>query len=170
MSTNTLPEKELSPSTAIDLELNRCSWMMLDARGSEFTALYSCPAVTRPAPEPSQSIQIELLKNRVWDLYSLPESERWPGSGWPSDEAFKEAWDFTERLPTRLKALPHISLADDGEVNFAWANGTIRIDLGFYGTGTFSYFACDGRGQERFGDDVPVRSEIPRVLKELLAG
>ncbi len=70
----------------------------------------------------------------------------------------------------QMRVAPHISLADDGEVNFTWSQGGVWIDLGFYGTGTFSYYARDEEGKEMFGDDMPVMSPFPDDLRTLLAG
>jgi hypothetical protein len=110
------------------------------------------------------------LLERLAELRWLPEEQRWPGADWPVEEAFFDAAKFTEWMPVPLKAAPHISLADDGEVNFAWSRDGMRIDLGFYGTGTYSFYARDEDGKEWFGDDVEVISPIPYELRVLLAG
>jgi hypothetical protein len=62
---------------------------------------------------------------------------------------------------------PSIGLADDGEVNFLWDYGGVHIDLGFYGTGTFSYYARDLEGNEYFGDDTS-SDKLPDDLAEIL--
>jgi hypothetical protein len=110
------------------------------------------------------------LLERLAELRSLPEEQRWPGADWPTEEAFQDGRRFTERLPVPLKAAPHISLADDGEVNFAWSQNGMWVDLGFYGTGTLSFYARDKDGKELFGDDIPVMSPLPYELRALLAG
>ena len=109
------------------------------------------------------------LLQRLADLYSTPESEKWPEADWPTRKAFEDAWQFTKQLPENLKVLPYISLADDGEVNFAWSGDAIYIDLGFYGTGTFSYYGRDSDGRESFGDEIPVTSPLPEDLTSLLS-
>ena len=109
------------------------------------------------------------LLQRLAELYSTPESERWPKADWPTRKAFEDAWQFTKQLPENLKELPHISLADDGEVNFAWSSDAIHIDLGFYGTGTFSYYGRDSDAREVFGDDISVTSSLPEELTSLLS-
>lgn len=113
------------------------------------------------------SPQFRQLVQRLEQLHATPEHERWPGGEFPDDVAFRDAGAFVNRLPFPLAALPHISLADDGEVNFAWDDG-LHIDLGFYGTGTFSYYARSADGREHFGDDVPADSALPPVLESLL--
>ena len=114
------------------------------------------------------SLQFQQLVGRLDQLRSVPENERWPSSEPPDDAAFRDARAFLDRLPFPLAALPHISLADDGEVNFAWDEGVLHIDLGFYGAGTFSYYARSADGQEYFGDDVPAGSALPPTLELLL--
>ena len=109
------------------------------------------------------------LLERLSELRSSPEADRWPKADWPDDRAFIDAEKFTERLPVPLRAPPHISLADDGEVNFAWSYEGTRIDLGFYGTGTYSFYARDKSGGEWFGDEIPVSSPFPGELSALLA-
>ena len=130
------------------------------------------PCQPRPVtPLPSgifwEPVILPLLE-RLSELRSKPLDERWPTATWPEETAFSDAGKFTERLPVPLKAQPHISLADDGEVNFAWSYNGIRIDLGFYGTNTFSYYARDESGKEWFGDDKPVSSPLPVELEALL--
>ncbi len=109
------------------------------------------------------------LLERLAELRSLPKTARWPSADWPNDRAFVDARKFTERLPVPLRASPHISLADDGEVNFAWSIEGARVDLGFYGTGKFSYYARDKNGDEWFGDEIPVTAPLPGELRALLA-
>ena len=73
----------------------------------------------------------------------------------PTNQAYKDAILFLKVLPTG-SLLPSIGFADDGEVNFSWKQNGIHIDLGFYGDGTYSYFAKDSEGNKYYGDDVPV--------------
>ena len=109
------------------------------------------------------------LLERLAELRWLPENQRWPGAEWPRESAFLDASKFTEQLPVPLRTAPHISLADDGEVNFSWSRDGVRIDLGFYGTGTYSFYARDKTGKEWFGDDISVISLLPQELRKLLA-
>ena len=129
----------------------------------------------RPSPETrvSQVITWEPvilpLLERLTKLRWLPEDQRWPSADWPHDEAFLDAGEFTEQLPVPLNAVPHISLADDGEVNFSWSQNGLRIDLGFYGTGTYSFYARDKTGKEWFGDNISATSPLPKELRRMLA-
>ena len=46
--------------------------------------------------------------------------------------------------------------------------GGVHIDLGFYGTGTFSYYARGSDGREYFGDDLFASRPLPADLEFLL--
>ena len=111
--------------------------------------------------------QKQSIRNR---LKELRQREPHPGAETPGPAAFTDAEALAEHLPTPLRAMPHISVAHDGELNFAWNGGPIYIDLGFYGTGTYSYFARDEQGRKYHGDDVPAKGPIPDGLKEILSG
>lgn len=137
--------------------------------GTDNAVHYYCQPVTPVEQEIPWNPVILPLLERLSELRLLPEADRWPSADWPDDRAFVDAVEFTERLPVPLRASPHISLADDGEVNFAWSVEGARIDLGFYGTGKFSYYARDKNGDEWFGDEIPVTSPLPRELRSLLA-
>ena len=100
----------------------------------------------------------------------LRQRDTAPGAEPPAPAAFIDAETFAGQLPTPLCEMPHISLADDGELNFAWNGGPIYIDLGFYGTGTYSYFARDKHGQKHHGDDLPAKEPIPDTLIKILSG
>ena len=93
-----------------------------------------------------------------------------PGARAPDPAAFTDAESFAEQLPRPLGQMPHISLAGDGELNFAWNGGAIYVDLGFYGTGTYSYFARDQEGRKHHEDDVPAHAPIPDSLMQVLSG
>ena len=44
----------------------------------------------------------------------------------------------------------------------------MHIDLGFYGTGMFSYYGRDSHDREYLGDDILVTSPLPDDLASLL--
>ena len=111
--------------------------------------------------------QKESIENR---LEELRHREAAPGADPPKPTAFTDAEAFARQLPSPLSEMPHISLADDGELNFAWNGGPMYIDLGFYGTGTYSYFARDKRGHKHHGDDVLASAPIPDDLMQILSG
>ena len=137
---------------------------------TEPTSNFQCQPVSRISPVITWDGVILPLQVRLAELRSIPEEQRWPGADWPTEEAFQDAGKFTELLPKPLNSDPHISLANDGEVNFAWFRDGTWIDLGFYGTGTYSFYARDKSGDEWFGDDISVTSPLPKELRALLAG
>ena len=108
------------------------------------------------------------LLRRLEVLEHRPESERWPAAEWPSDKAFADARAFIYALPMSSIPLPHLSLADDGEINFFWGQDGIHIDLGFYGPGTYSYYACGKDGQGFYENDIPIFRGLPGALLALL--
>ena len=108
------------------------------------------------------------LLRRLEVLEHRPESERWPAAEWPSDKAFADARAFIYALPMSLIPLPHLSLADDGEINFFWGQDGIHIDLGFYGPGTYSYYACGKDGEGFYENDIPIFRGLPDALLALL--
>ncbi len=103
-------------------------------------------------------------------LKELRHRETAPSADTPKSAAFTDAEAFARQLPSHLREMPHISLADDGELNSAWNGGPTYIDLGFYGTGTYSYFARDKQGRKHRGDDVPASGPIPDNLMQILSG
>ena len=110
------------------------------------------------------------LLQRLETLGTRPESERWPSAEWPSDRALADARAFIHALPIYSILLPHLSFADDGEINFLWNQDGIHIDLGFYGTGTYSYFARGKDDEGFYEDDIPVSDGLTDALIALLGG
>ena len=106
---------------------------------------------------------------RIEELEQTPEPERWPAADWPSAEAFRDARAFIEALPNQPIPLPDLGLADDGEVNFLWKADGLHVDLGFYGTGTYSFFARGKTNEGFYADDIPASGGLPQAILELLA-
>ena len=129
----------------------------------------SHPAVLMIDPMMPTPQQWELLR-RLDTEQAAPERERWPAADRPCERAFADARSFIRRLPPCPIRLPNIGVADDGEVNFLWDSDGIYIDLGFYGAGTFSYFARAGDGQRFYGDDLPASGILPGNLVNLIRG
>lgn len=101
-------------------------------------------------------------------LRDAPESERWPTADWPSERTFADAHSFIRRRPAGAILMPDLGLVDDGEVNFLWDSDAVHIDLGMYGTGTFSYFARTGGGRKFYGDDCPAMHGLPGEIANLI--
>ncbi len=170
MMRSTLPSKGMPPSSGLGAEIGYTRSMTHEVLKTEPTGLYQCTPATKPVSEISWRTVFLPLLDRLSELQSRPESERWPAADWPSEAAFKDAVAFIDRLPVPLRASPYISLADDGEVNFAWTQEGMLIDLGFYGSGAYSFYARGQDGEKWFGDDISVMSPLPKALRALLAG
>jgi hypothetical protein len=88
------------------------------------------------------------VKNKL--LSTLKTIAAYP-TGWDGEdskqataEAIQEAKVFIDLLNEKglLSRNPHLSLCNDGEVNFWWrSEGGGVVDVGFYGTGVYSYYA-----------------------------
>lgn len=170
MIRSTLPDKKVAPSSGIGAEIGYTRFFTREVWKTEPIDHYRCPPNTKAAVEISWKTIFLPLLDRLSELQSRPEAERWPGAEWPTEAAFKDAISFIDRLPVPLSEAPYISLADDGEVNFAWAQEGMLIDLGFYGSGTYSFYARGQDGEKWFGDDISVMSPLPKELRALLAG
>lgn len=87
-----------------------------------------------------------------------------------SKKALDEAENFLSFLPLDRIHSPRISLAADGEINFNWKISTgIVTDLGFYGTGVYSFYSRGPSGEEHFANKVPVDKGLSSIVLELLA-
>ena len=100
-------------------------------------------------------------------LKKTPKEERWPGATWPTSQAFRDADIFISKLPLDSIPMPDMGLADDGEVNFLWKEGGVHVDLGFYGTGSYSYFACGKTGNKIYAEDALVSDDFPGEILAL---
>ncbi len=114
------------------------------------------------------ALRTELLAH-LRKLRLTPDEERWPGADWPSDLAFRDAEDFIRKLRLASLPFPRIVLASDGEINFLWEDGGVHVDLGFYGTTTYSYFAQARDGQKFHGEAIPASSGLPPEVTALFA-
>ena len=132
-------------------------------------ATWSVPQAFQDAQVSRESPTIQLLA-QLRKLREMPEDDRWPGATWPTPEAFEDAWVFIKRLPLMDIQIPEIRLAHDGEINFLWDSNNCHVDLGFYGTGTYSYFGRNAQGVEVLGEDVPADSSLATPIMGLLTG
>ena len=114
----------------------------------------------------------ERLRDRLQSLQAEAVGEHPdPGSRYPVIEAFEDARKFASLLDLNSCDLPMVTMAGDGEINFFWDRESdgLKVDLGFYGTGTYSCYARKG-AIEVFEDDVPaadgLRAKIAALLPE----
>ena len=121
-----------------------------------------------PASPSKLSPTLQLIKE-LEAYQRTPEDERWPCAVWPKEKAFEDAYVFIQQLDLTSIPTPIITLADDGEVNFFWENESVYIDLGFYGTGTYSYFACHEDGRKYRGEIVLARKGLLPEITQLFS-
>ena len=167
MMTSTLPAGPRTPERArnqIDFH-----WLPFDIQGqtSTWPSPHQSPSVGSALDIEATLQQWKLLR-QLDVIQNTPESERWPNADWPSEQAFKDANLFIQRLPPTAIHMPDLGLADDGEVNFLWKVGGVHLDLGFYGTGSFSYFARAQDGRKFYGDDIPASNGLPYEIASLI--
>ena len=65
--------------------------------------------------------------------------------------------------------IPNISAASDGELIFSWRNQKGVMDLGFYGDGTYSFYAKLSGGKEVFVDDESVEMPLSVEIFSLIS-
>ena len=118
-------------------------------------------------PTPAERMQRRLQGLREEAMGEHPD----PESHYPTPQAFTDAWEFASRLDLNSYDFPMVNMAGDGEINFFWRRESdgLKVDLGFYGTGTYSCYARKGY-REVFADDVRVadglRDDIAALLPE----
>lgn len=108
-----------------------------------------------------------LLRAELMGVEQTKENERWPGADWPAAQAFEDAYMFISCLPLATIPVPEVSLAEDGEINFLWSHDGVYVDLGFYGTGTFSYHARGRDGAGLRDENVPASEGLPVKITAL---
>lgn len=125
--------------------------------------------ITMPVVEIQTRDYAKELLNRVRYLRDTYVSPFEPGAILPNPQAFNDAEIFIRKLPLNRTEMPTINVAADGEVNFCWLNsGGARIDLGFFGNGTYSYYGC-GAGKEVMGDKIEAAAQVPDDLIKVAA-
>ena len=133
--------------------------------GTSAMADWHEPPLEANAPWARPSPDARLLLAKL-DAISNDDSGRLPNDVLPSPQAWRDARTFVLNLPKSLGHLPNIGLAADGEINFLWKQGGRHIDLGLYGSGTFSCYARDEAGREYFED---ARSAVDGLPSEVAA-
>ena len=116
-------------------------------------------------PTPAERLQ-ERLKGLLEEAVGEHPD---PDSRYPTPRAFTDAREFASCLDLNSYGLPMVNMAGDGEINFFWHRESdgLRVDLGVYGTGTYSYYGRRG-DQEVFADDLPVEKGLADDLAALL--
>lgn len=88
---------------------------------------------------------------------------------WPNKTAFDDAYTFILKLPLAKIPLPKIQLAEDGEISFLWNGNGCYVDLGFYGTGTYSYFGHSIKDDEVMGEKHDVSEGLAGSILQILS-
>lgn len=121
---------------------------------------YVLPAANLPTA-------LDLVFEKIRQLADLQPD--WDGyaSQAPAQEARDDAELFASFNVGILELIrPTISAASDGEVNYYWNNDKGLLDLGFYGDGTYSFYAELASGEEFSGDELLLRQPLPERLIE----
>ena len=120
-------------------------------------------------------VKYKILQKPLFDRleYLREKVEKYPEDGdviWPNDQACEDAKKFIRNLPLQEIYVPEIYFAHDGEVNFLWEVPELglKVDLGFYGGGTYSFYATNNSGKKLKGDGVSIDEELPEDLTEIL--
>ena len=116
----------------------------------------------------SESSPIHQILTLLETHREIRDNKEWPRAEFPDDEAFEDAQTFISGLPLELIPKPEIETADDGEISLVWQNEEYYIGLGFYGSGTFSYFADTKSGKKMDYDGVPLSDGLPKAIIDLL--
>lgn len=122
--------------------------------------------------------QEDRLSGQLQSYAELPNG--WDGdNGKPaSKQAIADALAFLSKRPTDIP-LPYVQLASDGEVGLYWHSDSVFADIGFYGTGEYSYYAkytsVDGTTIEKGRDHCRVTAEswdagLLNILNKLSSG
>lgn len=120
-----------------------------------------------PVVLPSQAVTTAMheIMYRVRPLAALKDG--WDGYEGvpPTRTAIEDAEQFAiHHLYAFEKAIPAISPASDGEINFYWENEAGLLDLGFYGDGSYSYFAKLAEGRELIEDSADISRQLPAEI------
>jgi hypothetical protein len=105
---------------------------------------------------------------RIRELGTYLSGWSHPDSVAPTKTAVNDAERFARNLDLTSLHLPHISAADDGEINFWWDIDGLYIDLGFFGDGSYSFYAKLPNGKEIIVDAAPISQPLPSELLSFL--
>ncbi|MGW5961029.1 hypothetical protein [Methylorubrum thiocyanatum] len=105
------------------------------------------------------------LIKRIREIATYQAGWDGPESVGPTVETVKQAIDFARQLQSLGDiAPPYITAANDGEINFYWKTPHLALDLGFTGTGQYSYYGQTPDGAEFAEDGADVGQPLPLEL------
>ncbi len=114
---------------------------------SELTAAQTLPVALATRITGTSVDYKERLRERIRSI--MIEAENVGDGVPPSPDAINDALRFVDLLPADSQ-VPHVSVADDGEINFFRRGDGIFVDIGFFGDRRIHYYAC----VERLGIDL----------------
>ena len=118
---------------------------MLSKAATEATDLSAAPP-----PDPTEPLRRQLLLIDSGDL--------------PSVDAINDALRFVDLLPVDAPP-PHVSVADDGEINFFRSGPGLYVDIGFFGDGQIHFYAqVEELGVDVDGSQPFTGRSLPRDL------
>lgn len=132
------------------------------------TRLKTPGAITIPAANTPNALMRVMAKVRA---YAFLE-DGWDGRGGVRIEAStrNDAELFAAFHAADIeRVMPKVSPAGDGEINFSWKTDRGVIDLGFYGDGSYSYYAVAADGREFFSDEETLSQALPEEVAKIIA-
>jgi len=99
----------------------------------------------------------------------LALEDDWDGYGGvaPNASTVVDAKTFISFL-SEESVVPRPGISGDGEINLFWEQG-FYIDVGFTGNATYSFYAKDEHGKEYFGDEIPLKSGLSKLIQDLIS-
>lgn len=105
------------------------------------------------------------LKHQITEIQKVDE--------YATDKAYTDALEFIIALPSEMVSHPNLMVAEDGDVMFIWGDWqdktNLYIDLGFFGDGTYSFYATEGQNSIA-KDDVPSHVIDSQLQNALITG
>lgn len=109
------------------------------------------------------------LFNKVDSFSGLQPGWASQGSLAPTPIAIAQAKQFIDLLPSGTQ-LPHVSVAEDGEINFFWHSDSSYIDVGIYGDNKIHYYVeSEAVDIDKDGIEPLSTSSLPKVVISAIA-
>jgi len=111
----------------------------------------------------------DALVQRVRELGAYATGWHSENSQSASRRTVEEAERFIRAINWNEHILPVIALAEDGEMNLVWSDTDRHVDIGFFGDGTYAYYARGRDGRTYFEDGAPWHQTLPQDIVSLIA-
>lgn len=84
-----------------------------------------------------------------------------------NDNAIDDAIQFLQTLQVGTRQ-PTVTIESDGMINLNWLNDFLELDVGFYGDGTYEFYASNKKLNDSInGDNIPVDIISQRIVPYL---